>query len=64
MIHWFEGPLEFLLNLHLHLPNLLSGLGVVTALIGKKGDLKFNLVLFNMLSLSLYVILTAHLNSL
>lgn len=61
-IHWFQGPLEFLLNVHPQLPSLLSVVGLVSALIGIKGDLKLNLVLFNFLSLSLYVILTINLN--
>ena len=55
-IHWFPKPLELLLSVHLHLPCLLSGLGVVAALFGAKGDLRFNLVLFNVLTLSLYLI--------
>ncbi|ANU13135.1 hypothetical protein B481_0485 [Planococcus halocryophilus Or1] len=63
-IHWFQGPLEILLNVHLYLPSLLSVLGVGAAIIGIKGDLKLNLVLFNVLSLSLYVILTINLNAL
>ncbi len=61
-IHWLQGPLEFLLGVHPHLPCLLSGLGVIAALFGKKGDWKFNLVLFNTLSLSLYLILITNLS--
>lgn len=63
-VHWYEGPLEFLLSLHLHLPCVLSGLGIVAALIGAKGDLKFNLVLFNMLTLSLYLIFSTSMHPL
>lgn len=63
-IHWFHGPLEFLLSLHLHLPCILSALGVVAALVGAKGDLRFHLVLFNVLSLSLYLIFSTNLYSL
>ncbi|MBT2570838.1 hypothetical protein [Planococcus sp. ISL-110] len=55
-IHWFHEPLELLLSLHLHLPCFLSGLGVLAALIGTKGDLRFNLILLNVLTLSLYLI--------
>ncbi|EGA90430.1 hypothetical protein GPDM_05366 [Planococcus donghaensis MPA1U2] len=53
-----------MLNVHLYLPSLLSILGVGAALIGIKGDLKLNLVLFNILSLSLYAILTVNLTAL
>lgn len=63
-IHWFYKPLEMLLSLHLHLPCVLSGLGVVAAMIGAKGELKFNLVLFNVLTLSLYLIFSTSLHSL
>lgn len=63
-IHWFNKPLELLLSFNEHLPCVLSGLGIVAALIGAKGDIKFNLVLFNVLTLSLYLIFTTHLHSL
>ncbi|MGH2317896.1 hypothetical protein ACRC6Q_09000 [Planococcus sp. SE5232] len=62
-IHWFYKPLEILLSLHLHLPCVLSGLGIVAAMIGAKGDLRFNLVLFNVLTLSLYLIFSTSLHS-
>lgn len=63
-IHWFHTPLEMLLSLHLHFPCVLSGLGILAALIGAKGDLKFNLVLFNVLTLSLYLIFSTGMHSL
>ncbi|MDQ0427354.1 hypothetical protein QOZ98_000179 [Planomicrobium stackebrandtii] len=63
-IHWFHTPLELLLSFHLHFPCFLSGAGIVAALIGAKGDLKFNLVLFNVLTLSLYLIFSTNLHSL
>ncbi|ANU10960.1 hypothetical protein A1A1_08109 [Planococcus antarcticus DSM 14505] len=61
-IHWFHKPLELLLVFHLHFPCVLSGLGVVAALIGAKGDIKFNLVLFNLLTLCLYLIFSTGLH--
>lgn len=63
-IHWFHKPLEILLSFHLHFPCVLSSLGIVAAMIGAKGDLKFNLVLFNVLTLSLYLIFSTSLHSL
>ena len=63
-IHWFQKPLELLLSFHLHLPCVLSGLEIAAAWIGAKGDLRFNLVLFNVLSLSLYLIFSTNLHSL
>lgn len=63
-IHWFHKPLEILLSLHLHLPCVLSSLGIVAAVFGAKGDLKFNLVLFNTLTLSLYIIFSTSLHTL
>ncbi|WP_142829968.1 hypothetical protein [Planococcus soli] len=63
-IHWFNKPLELLMSFHLHFPCFLSGFGIVAALIGAKGDMKFNLVLFNVLTLSLYLIFSTNLHSL
>lgn len=62
-IHWFYEPLEILLSFHLHLPCVLSALGILAALTGTKGDIKFNLVLFNLLTLSLYLIFITQLHS-
>lgn len=62
-IHWFHKPLELLLSFHLHFPCFLSGMGIVTALIGARGDMKFNLVLFNVMTLGLYLIFSSNLHS-
>lgn len=62
-IHWFSKPLELLMSLHLHFPCFLSGVGIVAALIGAKGDMKFNLVLFNVMTLSLYLIFSNNFHS-
>lgn len=63
-IHWSHKPLGILMSLDLHLPCVLSSLGIVAAVFGAKGDFKFNLVLFNVLTLSLYLIFSTSLHSL